>query len=294
MKILLLGSDPILVWVKAFVEGVLADVELAKRPQLTVIQTMPTRELLSSLSAEPIDALILAHHAPFASGMPKELSPDVVRAEAQWGVLAIELARRSMKTLVLERRETQNWPGLLASLVSHLVTHDLPDVRAWPTWLESGETQVGPPPTPLLSSYLEPLFTAPAKGVMPPSLVWPREAFLCGDAPGEVLPATVELAGRARIVAYGPYLPLPSGSWRATACLGFSPDIGKMPFILEVDSGGAIARGFFEVEQGGIYTLKLDFQVVDPMHPVEMRLISQESALEGQLSLIEVELDQSC
>ena len=80
-------------------------------------------------------------------------------------------------------------------------------------------------------------------------------------------------------------------SWRATTFLGFSPDIGKMPFILEADSGGSTARGFFEVEYGGIFTLTLDFRVVDPMHPVEMRLISQDSGLEGQVSLIEVELN---
>ena len=53
-----------------------------------------------------------------------------------------------------------------------------------------------------------------------------------------------------------------------------------------------MARGFFEVERGGIFTLELDFQVTDALHPVELRLISQDSALEGQLALIEVELKQ--
>ena len=84
-------------------------------------------------------------------------------------------------------------------------------------------------------------------------IAWPRESFLYGDAPGEMLPATLELAGRARIVAYGPYLPLPSGNWSATAFLGFSADVGKMPFIFEADTGGAVTRGFFEVEKGGIF-----------------------------------------
>ena len=81
------------------------------------------------------------------------------------------------------------------------------------------------------------------------------------------------------------------GHWRATAFLGFSPDIGKMPFILEADSGGAVVRGFFEVKRGGIFTLDLDFQVDNALHPIEMRLISQDSALEGQVSLIEVALE---
>ena len=151
--------------------------------------------------------------------------------------------------------------------------------------------------TPLLHAYLEPLFAAAGQvaigSATPLGLVWPREAFLDGDAPGETLPATVEVAGRARILAYGPYLPLPAGDWQATAFLGFSPDIGRLPFILEADTGGAVARGFFEVERSGIFTLELDFQVTDALHPVELRLISQDSALEGQLALIEVELKQS-
>ena len=73
---------------------------------------------------------------------------------------------------------------------------------------------------------------------------------------------------------------------------GFSPDIGKMSFILEIDTGAAVTRGFFEVERGGIYTLDLDVRVVDSFHPVELRLISQEASLEGQVSLIEVALRQ--
>src|SRR6185369_7083055 len=138
-----------------------------------------------------------------------------------------------------------------------------------------------PVATPLSSTYLEPLFSAAGRPE-PSALAWPREAFLDGDKPGETLPAMIEVAGRARILAYGPYLPLPSGNWRATVFLGFSPDIGKMPFILEADAGGAVARGFFEAERGGIFTLGLDFQVADALHPVEFRLINQDTALEGQ------------
>lgn len=143
-----------------------------------------------------------------------------------------------------------------------------------------------------MASYLAPLFAAVVHKA-PLTLVWPRECFLDGDSPGVGLPATIEVAGRARILAYGPYLPLPTGSWSAKIFLGFSLDIGKLPFIIEVDSGDLISRGFFEVERGGIFTLDLDFKVNDALHPMEIRLISQDSALEGQASLIKVELQQA-
>lgn len=297
MKILLLGAGPGLSWVGAFLEGATGNPEIGMKPQILVVASPPTRELLLSLVAEPIDALILVDHSPFADG-PPPASPSldvIVRGEAQRAILALELARRAARTLVLERCEVERWPVLLASL--------LPELLLQPSISQLG----GPPSLPLtdlspavgvspvgrlVPAYLAPLFAAVAGGG-PISVVWPREFFLDGDSPDTVLPETVEVAGRARILAYGPYLPLPAGSWLATAYLGFSPDIGKLPFILEADTGGAFTRGYFEAERGGIFTLQLDFHVADSLHPIELRLISQDSALEGQAALIEVGLTQS-
>jgi hypothetical protein len=257
-------------------------------PEIRVVEGPPTRDLLAALAARPVAALVLVDHFPFASGAPADalVAGEVVRGEAQQAILALELARRAARTLVLEGSDTQAWPARLAGLLPG-ASRARPDLTRPPA-----PAMIGPLATPLLSTYLEPLFAA-AERPAPLALAWPREAFLDGDAPGETLPVTVEVAGRARILAYGPYLPLPAGDWRATAFLGFSPDIGKMPFILEADTGGAVARGFFEVERGGIFTLELDFQVADALHPVELRLISQDSALEGQIALMEVELKQS-
>ncbi len=211
--------------------------------------------------------------------------------------LAIELARRIPRTLLLRPAEAAEWPRLMAKLLEVNCSAVLPLSEPVPTEAAAGDGSAtafaSPPASPsLLRTYLTPLFAAvehPASVVV----AWPRECFLYGDAPGEGLPATVELAGRGRILAYGPYMPLPQGRWRATAYLGFSADIGTMPFILEADTDAGITRGFFEVKQGGIFTLELDFEVTDPFHPVEFRLVSQDSALEGLASLIEIRLEQS-
>ena len=227
---------------------------------------------------------MLVDHAPFAGTTVPEAAAvaEAVRGEAQRAILAFELARRAARIVPLAPIDAERWPASLAGLL-------LPDGLPPPPAVPEPPAGGAPAATPMLT-YLGPLFAAGVTATLP-TLAWPREAFLDGDAPGECLPAAVEVAGRARILAYGPYLPLPAGTWRARAFLGFSPDIGKMPFILEADSGGAVSRGFFEVDRGGIFTLDLEFQVTDALHPVEMRLISQDSALEGQLSLIEVALE---
>lgn len=253
-------------------------------------------DVLAALVVEPTDVLVLAQQAPFLSGgTPADVSADTVRHEAQKAILAIELARRISRTLVLRVAEASEWPRLIAELLEVKLCDILPLNEPVPIELVSvdGSAAALVQPSPsLLRTYLAPLL-ATVEHLDWVEVAWPRDCFLYGDAPGEGLPATVEVAGRGRILAYGPYMPLPKGRWRATAYLGFSADIGSMPFILEADTDAGITRGFFEVKQGGIFTLDLEFEVTNPFHPVEFRLVSQDSALEGLASLIEIRLEQS-
>lgn len=298
MKIFLLGSGLIGVWARAFLGKVSA--ASAAKPEIVVVDGLAPHDVLAALTVQPTDILVLAQQAPFANdGAPADASIDTVRHEAQKAILALELARRIPRTLLLRPAEAAEWPRLITELLGANPSDVVPLAEPVPMVAVAGDGSAAvsaPPsrsPSPsLLRLYLAPLFAAVEH---PASIVvaWPRDCFLCGDAPGEGLPATVEIAGRGRILAYGPYMPLPSGRWRATAYLGFSADIGSMPFILEADTDAGITRGFFEVKQGGIFTLELEFEVTDPFHPVEFRLVSQDSALEGLASLIEIRLEQA-
>lgn len=310
---MLLGTGPRLAWVQGVLDGLSAGAGGELRQRIVAVIGPPTREGLAALVAEPIDTVVLVDHAPrvagptASAGKPGPSPVEAVRGAAQHAILALELGRRAARTVRLAGDDAERWPWSLAAtlgLPPPAATLAPPPAAAAPpaacspadrsSAARSPTAQSSadlPPADLLMASYLAPLFAAAPHGG-PLRLAWPREVFLDGDAPGRPAPAMMEVAGRARILAYGPYLPLPEGSWRARAFLGFSRDIGKMPFILEADCGGLVSRGFFEVERGGIFTLDLDFQVTDPMHPVEMRLISQESALEGQVSLIEVALEE--
>ena len=286
MTILLLGAGPRLAWAHSFLESLPTPADNSS--EIVVAEGPWTRERLNRLMAEQIDALVLVDHVPFAGTDVSEAgAAEAVRSEAQRAIVAYELSRRAMCTLVLASDESERWPAALAALRQQ----PTPPSVAPPQLASGAALPAGMP----IETYLGPLFAASGggrgAGTGQLTLAWPREAFLNGDAPGEPLPALVEVAGRARILAYGPYLLLPAGRWHAKAFLGFSPDIGKMPFILEADAGGVVSRGFFDVDRGGIFSLDLDFQVADALHPVEMRLISQDSALEGQISLIEVALE---
>lgn len=280
MKILLLGAGPRYSWVRSLLE------DSGVGTSLQIVGEVAPQESLAAVASQPVDALIVVDHFPFAAGVPvldhAELD-QALRGEAQRAVLAYELAGRAERTLVLEGSNPQAWVSALHGFLAN--PRLMQSVSTCPQSLPRVDSSV----TPLLSAYLDPLFAALSASA-PLVLVWPREAFLDGDAPGAPLPATVEVAGRARILAYGPYLPLPEGRWSATVYLGFSPDIGRLPFIIEIDVGGEIARGFFEADRGGFFSLNLDFEVVHLLHPIEVRLISQEAALEGHVALVEVSL----
>lgn len=294
MKIFFLGSGPVGGWAHTFLDK--ASAALTAKPEIVVLDVFALHDVLAALLVEPTDVLILAQQMPFANdGTPTDVSIDALRHEAQKAILAVELARRIPQTLLLPFAEVSEWPRLMAEFVRVNLSDVLPVAEPMPMEVSAGNGIAIPSALPspsLLRTYLAPLLAAAEH---PNSVVvaWPRDCFLYGDAPGEGLPATVELAGRGRILAYGPYMPLPSGRWRATAYLGFSADIGSLPFILEADTDAGITRGFFEVKQGGIFTIELDFEVTDPFHPVEFRLVSQDSALEGLASLIEIRLEQS-
>ncbi len=274
--ILVVGQGPRAACAVALLQQAAADVQL---------ESIPSAEALARHAAVPPALLVLVDPLPFAAGRPEgPLPAETLRAEAQRAVFALELARRASRTLVLEG-DAVAWSGVLAAagVPGAGASGDAPAQLMLSTSARQGAG-------PLQARYLEPIWCAASVGHAP-AVAWPREAFLDGDVPGETLPALIEVAGRARIVAYGPYLPLPAGTWKATAWLGFSPDIGRLPFILEIDSGGGVSRGFFEAERGGIFSLDLDFRVADPLHPLELRLITQDSALEGQAALIEVSLE---
>lgn len=254
--------------------------------QIAVASELATNETLIKLKADPIDVLVLVEHGPVIGGADL---PAVIRDEAQRAILALELSRIASRTLSLTHHNMSHWLELLGDLFEAEISKEI----IAPPIAERKEQEVLQQ-TPLLTNYLVPLFDSSEKrgDTSPIRLVWPREAFLSGDMPDEPLPPIVDVAGRARILAYGPYLPLTSGQWHAKVFLGFSHDIGKLPFIMEIDASGPLVRGFFEVEQGGLFTIELDFEVSEPLFPVEIRLISQDSAIEGQFALIEVELRQ--
>ncbi len=285
MRLFLLGTTDGV----ALVEGLLRQLNESRVDdpyEISIPEKLLTQDFLVSYRARPIDVLFLIDYDAHVSHL---LSRDVpiperVRVTAQDIVLAIELTRHASRRVDVSTASNNSLSEFLANALGSPAPSESAELKQ----LREADFDVAGL-TPPMARYIEALYASLA-GRKHLELVWPGELFLDGDNPGNALPATIEIAGNARCVAYGPYLPLPRGRWQATAVFGFSPDIGHMPFMFESDIAGEIVRGFFEVERGGFFKLELDFLVLHAMLPVEFRLITQDSALQGLVSLVEVKL----
>jgi hypothetical protein len=100
------------------------------------------------------------------------------------------------------------------------------------------------------------------------------------------------VAGRIRHLYFGPYLPLPTGDWTIVTSVGFGPDLGSLPFVVEVHDVSAdaiITKGFFTSSQEGLYSVSLDVSLDQPLTPLQIRIANQEASLQGTMALVDVE-----
>jgi hypothetical protein len=109
-----------------------------------------------------------------------------------------------------------------------------------------------------------------------------------GDKPNVVAPVAIDVTGRARIIFYGPYLHLPQGQWKARVLIGFSQDIGGMPFTIEAYSTELLGKARIFAAHGGIFEFEFEARVTTPHEPIEVRIMSEQGAIEGHMGLVSI------
>jgi hypothetical protein len=121
-------------------------------------------------------------------------------------------------------------------------------------------------------------------------LRWPREVFMNADNQGAIIDAPIDLTGRARLLLYGPFLHLPRGSWIAEVSFevreNFSRNVLKVDICLDEVAG----EWTFQLPETGSYTFEIPLKVLEPRHPVQIRLYLMQGAIEGIFDLKDVKL----
>jgi hypothetical protein len=118
-------------------------------------------------------------------------------------------------------------------------------------------------------------------GRLPERIVWPLPLFYCPGAKHWREP--IDLTGPARIIIYGPYLHLPAGKWIARVEFEIDGAISGVEASTDVVISKVLVEKIFIMPTKGIFAFELAFAVSDPRDPIEIRLFTKRSAIEGLL-----------
>jgi len=122
-------------------------------------------------------------------------------------------------------------------------------------------------------------------------IVWTRELFYLVTDAGKSPTEPLDAAGGSRILIYGPYIHLPSGSWNAQIVLGFSPEAAGYAFTVDVYSDGVLAAATFQPDRAGVYTSDLSFSLNEARpQGVEVRVTVASNDAKGHVAFGQVVL----
>lgn len=116
-------------------------------------------------------------------------------------------------------------------------------------------------------------------------IVWHYEFFYDGGTFTSPAPMMIEMAGPARCLYYGPFLHLPVGRWDARIFLGFSNEVSETHVKVDVFTDDIVENFVGKVTRGGIYTMPVTFDVVDPRQPIQLRVFIDRGEIEGRMGL---------
>lgn len=121
-------------------------------------------------------------------------------------------------------------------------------------------------------------------------IVWQPELFFINDDPPAPAPVAatrhVDITGRVRFLAYGPFINLPPGSWTATVVLGFSAESAGMGFMVEIFAGHQLSTTRVEPSGEQITEVNLNFVIDNSVdQPLQVRIVNERPAFDGRLAL---------
>jgi hypothetical protein len=116
---------------------------------------------------------------------------------------------------------------------------------------------------------------------------WPLELFHF-STPG------YKLVGRARTIVSGPFLSLPSGTWRATVQFETVENFSGNEIGAEIwiPPAAMAAQGHLSLPHQGLFKFWLDFEVVNPASRVELSMYLRRGAIEGKLKIRSVSVER--
>lgn len=121
---------------------------------------------------------------------------------------------------------------------------------------------------------------------------WPVSVMIDASAPDKIFTGRIELVGPARFLAYGPYLHLTRGLWRADIEFEIYDNLSGNQLCVDIYVGTLLAAAIAPLPASGRYQLQVSFKITDPsFEPVELRFQLTSGAIEGVIDLTRITLN---
>lgn len=98
-------------------------------------------------------------------------------------------------------------------------------------------------------------------------------------------PVSIDITGRARIIAYGPYFMLVPGCWRLDAVVEVEPQAGSLDLFFEWGSGEQFERSQYSFNKEGTYSISID-HVWEEAGACEFRLTTTRPHFDGAITIV--------
>jgi hypothetical protein len=124
-------------------------------------------------------------------------------------------------------------------------------------------------------------------------LSWPCGVFtIAKQAAYATAEQPIELAGRPRPLLWGPTFGVPMGNWCLTLAFSTRDSFGNT-ITLRIVSKAPISEAKLALPQEGAFQVSMAFTMVEPKDPVELHVLIDNAAIEGELKVFGVDLKRA-
>lgn len=115
--------------------------------------------------------------------------------------------------------------------------------------------------------------------------VWQPHVFLGAKPMGEPLAGPIELIGARRCFLFGPYFHLPPGLWTITVDFTIAGNISGNVLKIDAYTDRIIEERSTRLPPDGRFACSIDVTIDEPRLPLQIRLFTEEGAIEGRVTL---------
>jgi hypothetical protein len=117
-------------------------------------------------------------------------------------------------------------------------------------------------------------------------ITWPRELFPHFDPSCKFFARVIDLTGPARFLTWGPYMCLPHGEWIVTIEIEVTENHSGNGLQVDVLAGtDRLTSVRTDLPARGVFSFDMQFPIVEPQRPIEIRSFLLFGAIEGQFAL---------